>query len=257
MNSTYIYPYPVVYIGSFAQLRMKIKQYLVIDDTESDVTYLKKYLDKFALCQLAAVATTVEAAIEILHQKPIDLIFLDIQLTSQSGLALLKSGVALPPVIIISAYPEYAIESYEIGKAADYLLKPFTFERLHIAITRALQLQQTTNSLVEPDAIFLKMGRKIQRFDFQAIDYAEAFGIYSKLYVGDQINLVNERLSALTRLLPSQLFMRVHKSYLINISKITSYDRHNLWLGKTKIPIGISFRPQLEGLLALFDTSSE
>lgn len=236
---------------------MNIKQYLIIDDKEPDVKHLKNLLNRFTFFQLAAVASTVESAVAVLATQPIDLIFLDVRLANQSGLTLLKAGISLPPVIIISAYPEYAIDSYEIGKAADYLLKPFTEERLHIAITRALQLQSNANHILETDAIFLKMGRKIQRFNYGSIDYVEAFGIYSKVYAGEQMNLVNERLSSLTRLLPSRLFMRVHKSYLINVNKISSYDRNNLWLGKTKIPIGKSYRPQLEGLLALFDNSDE
>lgn len=236
---------------------MNVKQYLVIDDKSSDVEYLNQLLEKFPFFQLAGVATTVESAVDVLANQPIDLIFLDVRLANQSGLTLLKAGTTLPPVIIISAYPEHAVDSYEIGKAADYLLKPFSEDRLHLALTRALQFHNNTTHIVDANAVFLKMGRKIQRFDYQSIDYAEAFGIYSKVFVGEQMNVVNERLSSLTIMLPSRFFIRVHKSYLININKITTYDRHNLWLGKTKIPIGISFRPRLNGLLSLFDSSDE
>ena len=234
---------------------MKLKRYLVIDDEASDVEYLKKQLNKFPLFQLAAVVTTIEAAIEILALQSVDLIFLDVRLTNQSGLTLLRSATSLPPVIIISAYPEYALESYEIGKTSDYLLKPFSEERLHVALTRALQYQINANYVIEVNAIFLKLGRKIQRFEYQSIDYVEAFGGYSKVYSSGQMNLVNERLSLLTKLLPSRYFVRVHKSYLINISMITSYDRNNLWLSKIKIPIGVSFRPRVESLLALFNNT--
>lgn len=234
---------------------MKLKRYLVIDDKDSDVEYLKKQLDKFPLFQMVAVVTTIEAAIEILALHTVDLIFLDVRLTNQSGLILLRSTSSLPPVIIISAYPEYAIESYEIGKTSDYLLKPFSEERLHIALTRALQYQINANYVIEVNAIFLKLGRKIQRFEYHSIDYIEAFGGYSKVYSNGQMNLVNERLSLLTKLLPSRYFVRVHKSYLINIGMITSYDRNNLWLGKTKVPIGVSFRPRVDNLLALFNNA--
>ncbi|WP_420151777.1 LytR/AlgR family response regulator transcription factor [Spirosoma sp.] len=234
---------------------MTVKQYLIIDDTESDALYLKSLLDKFPFFTLAGIAPTIESAMGILATQAIDLLFLDINLNGQLGLTLLKTGLKLPPVIITSAYPDYALESYEIGKASDYLLKPFTLERLHIALTRALQWQTNANNIIEVDAVFLKMGRKIQRFTFQSIDYVEAYGIYSKIYADGQMYLVNERLATLTELLPTRLFIRVHKSYLIHIGKITSYDRHNIWLGQVKIPIGQSYRTRLEGLLSLFENN--
>ena len=237
-------------------LLMEIKQYLIIDDTASDALYLKSLLSKFPFFNLVGIAPTIEAAVQFLSTQPIDLVFLDINLNGQSGLTLLKTGIALPPVIITSAYPDYALESYEIGKAADYLLKPFPLERLQIALTRAFQWHTHVN-MSEVDAIFLKMGRKAQRFAFQSIDYVEAAGIYTKVYTDKQMYLVNERLASLTDQLPSRLFIRIHKSYLINIGKITSYDRHNIWLNQIKIPIGRSFRPRLEGLLSLFDTNEE
>ncbi|MCY7357077.1 MAG: LytTR family DNA-binding domain-containing protein [Rudanella sp.] len=236
---------------------MIVKHYLVIDDKEADVEYLVNLLDKLSLFKLAAQASSLDVAIAILASQRVDLIFLDIRLANQSGLTLLKAHINLPPVIIISAYPEYAVDSYEIGKAADYLLKPYSEERLHIALSRALQYQPKVNQLGDVNGILLKMGRKIQRFNYQSINYAEAFGVYSKVYTDDQVHVVNERLIALTNLLPDRYFIRVHKSYLININKITSYDRHNFYLGKIKIPIGISYRPRLEGLLAVFDTVGE
>lgn len=236
---------------------MTIKQYLVIDDNPADIDYLKRALNQFPLFRLAAVADTVESAMMILATQSIDLIFLDVLLAGQSGLTLLKAGASLPPVIIISAYPEYAAYSYEIGRAADYVIKPFSDERLQISLARALQRANNPTHLVDAEAVFLKTGRRIQRFEYQSIDYAEAFGVYSKVFQGEQMELVNERLIALEKLLPTRLFMRVHKSYIINVNKITSYDRHNLWIGKIKIPIGISYRPRLQGLLSLFDTDYE
>ncbi|GAB4043400.1 LytR/AlgR family response regulator transcription factor [Spirosoma litoris] len=235
---------------------MEIKQYLIIDDTESDALYLKGLLSKFPFFNLVGITPTIESAVQVITSQEIDLIFLDINLNGQLGLTLLKEVIDLPPVIITSAYPDYALESYEIGKAADYLLKPFPLDRLHLALTRAFQSQSQVN-IDEIDAIFLKMGRRAQRFAFQAIDYVEASGIYTKVYADNQVYLINERLAALSDQLPSRMFIRVHKSYLINVNKITSYDRHTIWLGHTKIPIGRSFRPRLESLLSLFDAGEE
>jgi len=233
---------------------MNVKQYLIIDDCPSEVDHLTNLLTSFTFYNLAAVVTSIDAAIEVLTTQPIDLIFLDLRLPGQSGMTLLRAGIKLPPVIIVSAYSEYAVEAFDIGLAADYLLKPFPAERLHKALARALQAKGDSDPPITLNAVFLKMGRKIQRFDYNTIDYVEAYGIYTKVYDGDQMRVVNERLSSLEKLLPGRNFIRVHKSYLININKITSYDRQNFWLDNTKIPIGISYRPRLQALLSLFDT---
>jgi DNA-binding LytR/AlgR family response regulator len=236
---------------------MKVKQYLIVEDNESDALHLVGQLSKFPFFNLVGIVPTIEGAIELCQSQPIDLLFLDVRLNQESGLTLLKSAANLPPVIITSAYHEYAVDTYEIGRAADYLLKPFSHQRLHIALTRALQLQVNSSSIVDVNAVYLKMGRKIQRFDFKNIDYVEAFGIYSKLYTGDQMSLVNGRITLMNQLLPNRIFIRVHKSFIININKITSFNRQTIWIGQTKIPIGVSYRPRLEGILTLLEGSDE
>jgi DNA-binding LytR/AlgR family response regulator len=232
---------------------MKGKKYIIIDDLSADAEYLKQQLITLPFLEPLAVCSTIEDAIGILTAQPVDLLFLDVRLGSKSGLSLLESFPNLPPVIIVSAYREYAIDSYNIGKAADYILKPFTYERLLMAVNRALSIKLASNSMVESDFIFLKMGRVIRRFDFDTVEYVEGYGIYSKVCDAGQVYVVNERMMTMADLLPSQLFMRVHKSYIINISKILTYDRHHLFVGQTEIPIGSSYRPRLEGLLRLFD----
>ncbi|GAB3725159.1 LytR/AlgR family response regulator transcription factor [Spirosoma lituiforme] len=232
---------------------MNSRKYIIIDDTDSDALHVRDQLEKLPFLNLAGICSSVEKATELLSQEVIDLILLDINLADQSGLTLLKLGIPLPPVIIVTAFPDFALESYEIGKASDYLLKPYTFERLLIAVNRAINLQVSATSIADPNYIFLKMGRKIQRFDYQTLDFVEGYGLYSKIVTGTQTHVVNERLASLTELLPSRFFLRVHKSYIINITKITSFDRNTLWVNNHKIPIGISYRPKLDGLLRLFN----
>lgn len=247
-------------IGNFRVLstivRMEIKQCLIIEDAESDALYLKKLLSQFAFLKLVGVAPTIDSAVQCLETQHVDLLFLDIRLNGQLGFMLLKLGLTLPPVIVTTAYADYAVESYEIGKVSDYLLKPFTLERLHLALTRVFT-EQSKASVFEQDGVFLKMGRKTQRFVFQSIHYVEAFGVYTKVYADNQMYLVTERLNALLGQLPPRLFIRVHKSFVINISKVTGYDRHTIWLNQTKIPIGRSYRSELEKLLSIFDASDE
>lgn len=236
---------------------MLTKKYIVVDDSAADVEYLRRNLNNLPFLEFAGCCSTVGEAMGLLAGEKIDLIFLDVNLGSGSGLSLLKTGADLPPVIVISAYTEYALECYEIGKVVDYLLKPYTYERLLVAVNRAVSLQVTHGNVVNEEFIFLKMGRKIQRFEYQAVDYVEAYGAYSKVFCRGQLYVVNERLASLTELLPSRFFLRVHKSFIINLNKIVSFDRNHLFLSQVKIPIGISFRPRLEGLLRLFDRVEE
>ena len=233
---------------------MRIRNYLLANYTESDASFLKEHLARVPFLEFLGTSTTLEETIESLTNHYIDLVILDIDQYHQMGLDLLKYNIQLPPIIITSTSANYAVESYEIGKAADYVLKPFSFDRLLIAVNRALNQNVTKSSISGVDYIFLKMGRKIQRFDFQSIEYVEAYGIYSKVVCTKQMFVVNERIATLTRLLPQSQFIRVHKSYIINVSKITSYDRNHFHIDDEKIPIGISFRPKLEGLLRLFES---
>ncbi|MVM40415.1 response regulator [Spirosoma sp. HMF3257] len=232
---------------------MKVRKYIIVDVIEPDIKELESKLHKFTLLEFAGVCSTLEETVEMLATEAIDLIFLETRLANECGLTLLKSGINLPPVIVISSRPEDALACYEIGIPVDFLLKPFSFERLLRALNRALSIQFKSNSLVSIDSIFLKTGRKLQRFNYQTIDYIESYGIYSKVYMTDGSSIVNERVVTLAKLLPSQFFMRVHKSFILNIRKITSFDRSNLCIGSTKIPIGVSYRPKLEGLLNLLD----
>ncbi|GAB3710345.1 LytTR family DNA-binding domain-containing protein [Spirosoma flavus] len=232
---------------------MHLKKYLIVDDLEVEARQLEAQLNKLPFLSLTAICYTLEATLECLAIQPVDLLFLDIKLADQSGLFLLKNGIQLPPVIIISSSPQYALESYEIGKAVDYVLKPFTFDRLSLAVNRALGLQASANSFANKDFIFLKTGRKVQRFNFHEIDFIEAYGIYSKIQTGKQSHVVNERLAALDKLLPAQSFYRVHKTYIVNINKISSYSKNGFRFGEHTVPIGVSYRDKIDKILRLFD----
>ncbi|WP_020599453.1 LytR/AlgR family response regulator transcription factor [Spirosoma panaciterrae] len=234
---------------------MKARKYIIIDVVETDIADLKDKLQKFPLLECTRVCHTLEEAVEVLAKESIDLIFLDANLGDDDGLTLLKCGINLPSVIVTSKRPEDALECYNIGTPADFLLKPFTFERLLRAMSRTFRQQFASNSFANLDSIFLKTGRKIQRFNYQAIDYIESYGIYSKVHMSDGYQIVNERVASLAKLLPAHFFMRVHKSFIINISKITSFDRSALSIGTTKIPIGVSYRQKLEGLLNLLEVT--
>lgn len=229
---------------------------LIVEDDLLFVENFAEQISKLAFIKLVGHCKTYGETIIALQTQTIDLLFLDINLESSDGLNgfdLLKQVSNLPPTIIISNSPEYAVECYAIGKAKDFIVKPVDTKRLSLAITRALETDISTNPLVDKNSVYLKMGRKYQRFEINNIDYFEGYGIYSKVITNGSSYVTNESLTFLENLFGTKNFMRVHKSYIINLNKLTGFDSNKLFLKDIQIPIGTSYRSKLYSLLRLFN----
>jgi DNA-binding LytR/AlgR family response regulator len=199
----------------------------------------------------------MEAANLLASNNEIDLIFLDIELGDKglNGLDILKTIPQLPPVIINTSHPDFAVESYRIGKAADYLVKPFDYDRFLIAVNRALNVGIGNENLTFKDFIVLKKGRKFEKFDYKEVVYFEGYGIYAKVYTEEVIHVVNETITSLSEKLSPKWFVRVHKLFIVNIEKIKGFDHNYIYLGSVKVPIGLSYRENLAGLFEMFNKS--
>ncbi|WP_234733774.1 LytR/AlgR family response regulator transcription factor [Tellurirhabdus bombi] len=235
---------------------MKQRQCLIVEDSPSSVSLLKEYIARLPFFLPPAVCGTVAEALSFIQQQPFDLIFLDINLPDQSGIELLHSFPRPLPVIVTTANANYAVDSYDLD-VADYLLKPFTFQRFTRALNRALGVRFVNNSLIEQEFVYLKIGHTVQRFDYADIDFIQAYGIYCKISSSQKISVVNDAISNLENNLPKQQFLRIHKSYIINLSKISSYTYRNVTIGNNKIPIGAAYRDRFEGFLRLLDRKSD
>ena len=235
---------------------MKSKSCLLIEDDELSVQLIESYIQKIPYIHLEGVCSSYADAYALITQQKFDFILLDVLLndpTHLTGLDLLRTVPSLPPVVVITSTAEFAVDSYEIGKAVDFLLKPFDFSRFVIAINRALNIQNADNQLLTNDFIFLKMGRRFQRFELEEIDYIEAYGIYVKVIVGGIPHVVNDLISNLEATLSRKKFMRVHKSYIVNLSKVVGFDHNKLYIKNGSVPIGISYKEKLDVFLRLFD----
>ncbi|GAB3985333.1 LytTR family DNA-binding domain-containing protein [Spirosoma daeguense] len=238
---------------------MKILNYLIVDDDPVFVEQLIKQTEPLAFITPTGTCKNYGEALSATNSQKIDFILLDVKLESPDGLSgfdFLRHHANLPPVIIISNTPEYAVESYAIGKAKDFLVKPFDNNRLMIAINRALNINIETNHLVDTSSIFLKMGRRFQRFSIDDIDYFEGYGIYTKVIYQGTTHVINDTLTNLESLLDVKRFMRVHKSYIINLNKLAGFDHNKLYLQNASVPIGVSYKAKLEPLLRLFDNDA-
>lgn len=234
---------------------MKNRHCLVVEDSQPYILLLQNYLKKVPFFSHVSSCDSVGEAYEILSSEKIDLLILDIELSDVSGLSLLRGlpSSNLPPTILISSHTEYAVESYEIGVAVDFIKKPFDFERFLLALNRALNIQIQKSSYSEPNFILLKKGRILQRFNYEEIKFIEAYGIYTKIYTYKGIEVVNENISSLEKKLSNYKFSRVHKSYIVNTDKITSVDNKSFWIQEQQVPIGRFYRPQFEAIFQLFD----
>ena len=226
---------------------------MIIEDEPLAQNVLKKYIDDVPSLDLIAVCGNALEASEIVQSKNIQLLFLDINLPKLSGINFLKTLPEPPMVIFTTAYPEFAVDGFELD-AIDYLVKPFSFERFLKAINKALnkinrQPGNTTEDRITDDFIFLKADKKVYKINLDDILYAEATGDYVKVITREGQHVANITLKKLQEELPSNSFIRVHKSFLISASKIKFFEGNYIKVGQTDIPIGAAYR---EDILARF-----
>lgn len=240
---------------------MQFVSCLIVDDDIAFAEVLTEQLEKLNFIKVVGQCKTYGEVVMALKANMIDLIFLDINLESPdslNGFDLLRQYGNLPPVIIVSNNPEFAVESYHIGRAKDFLVKPIDIRRLLLAINRALDISLESGQLIDGKSIYLKMGRKFQRFSLDDINYFEGYGIYAKVITQEGVvQVINDSLTNLESMLEGKKFMRVHKSYIINLNKLTGFDHNKLYLKSGSVPIGLSYRAKLDGLFKLFESELE
>jgi DNA-binding LytR/AlgR family response regulator len=218
---------------------MKIKC-LIVDDEPAAREILQRYVnDDSRLEWLAGCANAFEAK-TILDSEKIDLLFLDINMPKLSGLAFYKTLSNPPQVIFTTAYPEYAVDGFEV-QAVDYLVKPFTFERFFKAVSKVTSKvhKKETN---DKDFILLSADKKIYKVNINDIIYLEAQGDYVNVYLDDKQLLVHDTLQNLHKLLAQDQFSRIHKSYIVALAKFDYVEGNMVAIGRKFLPIGDTYR---------------
>ena len=181
---------------------------------------------------------------EVLQNERIDLLLLDINMPKLSGIGLLKALPNPPLVVFITAYPEYAVEGFEL-EAVDYLLKPFSFERFVKAVNRVTQKMaiKTGNSSIS--TIVIKADKKLYQLDTTDILYLQAYGDYVKVFTKDKMLITKERLTNLEGQLPEDSFQRIHRSYIVALAAIEFVEGNQVKVGEELLPVAITYREQL------------
>jgi two-component system, LytTR family, response regulator len=217
---------------------------IVVDDEPLAVELLADYLQKTPGMQVVLKTTHVLDALHSVQQGNVDLLFLDIQMPELTGIQFMKIIRNACPVILTTAYAEYALEGYEYD-VVDYLLKPVTFERFIVAVEKAKRRleQATPKEMPQPvEHIFIKTEYRIQKIDLDDILYIEALRDYIAIHTPAGKILSLESLRNMEEILPAASFIRIHKSYIIHQKKIEFLERGKVIINKQYLPIGDTYR---------------
>jgi len=229
-------------------------QCLIVDDEPVAQQILEKYINQIEALHLVAKCSNAFEAMNILHQEKVDILFLDIKMPLLSGIEMLKKIQNQSKVILTTAFSEFAVESYEYG-VADYLLKPISFERFLKSVNKILLPQNIDfingnseeNITAQPTFIFFKADKKIFKYYLNDILFIEGSGNYIKVHTqNDKPLMVLDKLTDIFEKLPRKQFLRVHKSFIINISHIIKIEGNMLLIRDKQIPISNTFKKDLE-----------
>lgn len=216
---------------------------LIVDDEPLSQDVIKDYVKACPELNLIAVSADALEAGEWIKKERINLLFLDVNMPKLSGIGFIKSLREPPLFILITAYPEYAIEGFEVD-AVDYLLKPVDFDRFRAAVNRAVERFSTTTE-TKPAHIMLRANKKDYRIELNEILYLEAQGDYVRFVTEKQSLTVHGKMKDFQEQLPADDFERIHKSYIISCSKVEYLEGNRVKLGEHKIPVSLNFRNDL------------
>ncbi len=221
---------------------MKLKC-LVIDDEPLSQEVIADFIHSSPELELVAVLGDALKAGEVLKQDEIQLLFLDINMPRLSGIGLMRSLKEPPLVIFVTAYPQYAVEGFEVD-AVDYLLKPVSFERFRLAVNRAVdRFKQKPEN--KTSHLILRSNKKDYRVTFDEIKYLEACGDYVRFGLNDQTLMVHGRLKDFLARLPEEDFVQIHKSWAISLSKVQYLEGNQVLVADKRIPVSIKYKEAL------------
>jgi len=224
---------------------------IIIEDEPLAVKILTEYISQVSFLELQATFKNALAATEFLRDNSTELIFLDIHLPKIKGIAFLKTLSKPPAVIITTAYNKYAVEGFDLN-VNDYLLKPFSFERFLTAVGKVRTNQSNNPEPAEmPESkefIFININKKKIKVLFSEIVYIESQREYVKIVTTKKENVVKMSTNEIENLLPSHLFKRIHRSFIVSVSKIESYTSEIIEVNGASIPIGREYRGIIDNL---------
>lgn len=232
---------------------------MAVDDEPPALEVLKKFITSVHSLELAATCSDAIEAMNFLQTKQVDLIFLDIKMPELLGTDFIRALKTPPKVIFTTAYRKYAIEGFELD-AVDYLLKPISFDRFLKAVSKIMQtpLSETKpeddiqNKKTDSNGyISFRSDRKMIKVALSDILYIESIKDYIKVITVTNTVITKQSISSVEEMLPAEMFIRIHRSYIVALNKIESYNNELVWIAKQELPISRMYRHEVGKILKL------
>lgn len=229
---------------------------LIVDDEAMAREIIATHLSKLDNITVVASCSNAMEAFQIIGNQDIDLVFLDINMPEISGISFAKSINKNIRIIFTTAYRDYAVEGFEL-QAVDYLLKPISFERLLKAVNTYFEVYKPSKNkedqLGDPaDFMFVRSDRRMLKIDFNTIIYIESYSDYIKIHLKNETVVTRETISTVEAKLPNSQFLRIHRSYIISISHISSFTNEHVVINGKTLTISRSYKKEVLSFLERF-----
>jgi DNA-binding LytR/AlgR family response regulator len=234
---------------------------LIVDDEPPALLLMEKYINAVPVLHFAGKCSNAVDAMSILQQDSIDLIFLDIQMPHILGTDFIRALINPPKVVFTTAFRKFAVEGFELD-AVDYLLKPISFERFLKAVNKVMKLNlpvvptfpqdMMSKNEPEPSYLFLRADRRNLKIQLHEILFVESLKDYVKVVTKDRTIVSKQSISVIEESLPEEAFLRIHRSFIVSISKIESFTAGLIQVGKYELPVSRSYRHEVEKALKHF-----
>jgi DNA-binding LytR/AlgR family response regulator len=228
---------------------------IIVDDEPLAVEALGMLIEKIPTLELVGTCTDAMEAVELLQKQPVDLMFLDIQMPGLTGIDLLKTLLHPPDVILTTAYRHYAVEAFDLN-VVDYLVKPISIERLLRAVNKYFSRSipgsppiSARGSKPLSDHIYLRADKKNVRVKLEEIQYVEGLKDYVKVHCKTRLLITKLSIGKIADLLPELNFLRIHRSYMVNIENISAYSKVGVEIAGRELPIGDQYKSAVENVL--------
>jgi len=227
---------------------------LLVDDEPPALKILEQYISMVDQLEVVGSCNNAFQAMDMLKKNKIDVVFLDIQMPKLSGISFLKSLPHPPNVIFTTAYKDYASDAFDLD-AVDYLVKPFSVERFLKAVNKITQAgnrspeEETPAAAADAGFLYFRSERKMVKVFLDDMLYIESIKDYIRIYrTQDKPLLVKQSIGTLEAMLPAHLFVRVHRSFIVSVVKVTAFTSLDIEIGNIEIPIGRQYSAGLKGI---------
>jgi DNA-binding LytR/AlgR family response regulator len=219
---------------------------LIIDDEPIARNFLERYCEKTGIIHVVGSFPDSETAYTYLQQNEVDILFLDVEMPGDSGFQLLDKLIVMPRVILTTSKTDYAYDAFQY-KVTDYLKKPFTYVRFQEAVGKVNESMADKIEAPKNEDIFIKSNGKFIRLNYEDILYIESIGDYVKYCTFDKKYVTHSTLKAVEEKMNKGHFMKVHRSYIVNLRKINNIEDNTLYIGDSVIPISKMLKTEVMG----------